>query len=180
MHLEFFLIPFLSFPVNDGDYVNAVCDRNKAQNITRVLYPNDNFFGGKELRLKQEYFLCSATLQDIIRRYKNYKPGTDDIRTDFSKLHEKIAIQLNDTHPAMAIPELMRILMDIEGLEYDEAWKLTQACCAYTNHTILPEALERWPTDMLESLLPRHLEIIYLINHHHMEVTSFKIQFGKK
>ncbi|XP_059096647.1 glycogen phosphorylase-like isoform X2 [Tigriopus californicus] len=154
---------------NDGDYIQAVLDRNLAENISRVLYPNDNSFGGKELRLKQEYFLCAATLQDVVRRFKHSKFGCRKVaRTDFSRMPEKVAIQLNDTHPAMAIPELMRILLDEENLDWDTAWDITNKCCAYTNHTILPEALERWPIDLLERLLPRHLEIIYTINHNFM------------
>ena len=105
---------------NDGDYLDAVIDRNIAENISRVLYPNDNNFGGKELRLKQEYFLCSATLQDVIRRYKHSKFGSREVaRTDFSAMPEKVAIQLNDTHPALAVPELMRLLVDEEGVEWD-------------------------------------------------------------
>lgn len=156
--------------VNDGDYIQAVCDRNLAENITRVLYPNDNFFEGKELRLKQEYFMCSATLQDIIRRFKAAKFGTrTPTRTNFELLPEKVAIQLNDTHPSLAIPELMRLLMDMEGLSWEKAWGITVKTCAYTNHTVLPEALERWPVTMLESILPRHLQIIYQINHLHLE-----------
>jgi len=158
---------------NTGDYIDAVIDRNIAENISRVLYPNDNFFEGKELRLKQEYFLCAATLQDVVRRFKHSKFGSREVsRVDFTLMPEKVAIQLNDTHPAMAIPELMRILMDEEGQEWDLAWDVTRKCCAYTNHTILPEALERWPVSMLESILPRHLEIIYHINHIHMQEVS--------
>ncbi|CAD5113172.1 DgyrCDS2361 [Dimorphilus gyrociliatus] len=155
-HLEFF---------NSGDYIQAVCDRNLAENISRVLYPNDNFFEGKELRLKQEYFLVAATLQDIIRRFKSSKFGSKDpVRTSFDLFSEKVAIQLNDTHPSLAIPELMRLLIDIEGLTWENAWKIVIDTCAYTNHTILPEALERWPVHLLERLLPRHLQIIYEIN----------------
>lgn len=109
------------FLVNDGDYIQAVIDRNLAENISRVLYPNDNFFEGKELRLKQEYFMCAATLQDIIRRYKSSKFGSrEHHRTDFKSFPDKVAIQLNDTHPSLAIPELMRILIDIEGLSWEE------------------------------------------------------------
>lgn len=141
-----------------------------AENISRVLYPNDNFFEGKELRLKQEYFMCAATLQDIIRRFKAAKFGTRDaVRTDFNLLPEKVAIQLNDTHPSLAIPELMRVLVDIEGLSWDMAWEITVKTCAYTNHTVLPEALERWPCSMLECILPRHMEIIYHINYLHLQ-----------
>jgi len=160
---------------NTGDYIQAVLDRNLAENITRVLYPNDNMFEGKELRLKQEYFLCAATLHDVVRRFKHSKFGSkEQARADFSKMPEKVAIQLNDTHPALAIPELMRILMDEEGVDWPTAWDITNKCCAYTNHTILPEALERWPVSMLESILPRHLEIIYFINHLHMEEVRAK------
>lgn len=152
---------------NDGDYIQAVLDRNLAENISRVLYPNDNFFEGKELRLKQEYFMVAATLQDIIRRFKSSKFGNRNlIRTSFETFPDKVAIQLNDTHPALAIPELMRILIDIEGLAWEKAWDITVATCAYTNHTILPEALERWPVKLLERILPRHLLIIYDINSH--------------
>lgn len=156
--------------VNDGDYIQAVLDRNLAENISRVLYPNDNFFEGKELRLKQEYFMCAATLQDIIRRYKASKFGSREaVRTDFKHFPDKVAIQLNDTHPSLAIPELMRILLDVEKLPWDQAFDITKRTCAYTNHTVLPEALERWPVSMLESILPRHLEIIYQINFLHLE-----------
>ncbi|XP_019728813.1 glycogen phosphorylase, muscle form [Hippocampus comes] len=155
---------------NVGGYIQAVLDRNLAENISRVLYPNDNFFEGKELRLKQEYFVVSATLQDIIRRFKVSKFGSREIaRTDFSKLPDKVAIQLNDTHPAMAIPELMRVLVDEEKLPWDKAWDVCVRTCAYTNHTVLPEALERWPVDLFAHLLPRHLEIIYEINRRHLE-----------
>ncbi|EEB13462.1 glycogen phosphorylase, putative [Pediculus humanus corporis] len=155
---------------NDGDYIQAVIDRNLAENISRVLYPNDNFFQGKELRLKQEYFMCAATLQDIIRRFKSSKFGCKQaVRTSFESFPEKVAIQLNDTHPSLAIPELMRILVDVEGLPWDKAWNITVKTCAYTNHTVLPEALERWSCSMLEFILPRHLEIIYHINHLHLE-----------
>jgi len=160
---------------NTGDYIQAVLDRNLAENISRVLYPNDNMFEGKELRLKQEYFLCAATLHDVVRRFKHSKFGSKEMaRTDFSHMPDKVAIQLNDTHPALAIPELMRILVDEEGLDWATAWDITVKCCAYTNHTILPEALERWPISMLESILPRHLEIIYMINHLHMEEVKAK------
>ncbi|GAB6031723.1 hypothetical protein CHUAL_009469 [Chamberlinius hualienensis] len=144
---------------NDGDYIQAVLDRNLAENISKVLYPNDNFFEGKELRLKQEYFLVAATLQDIIRRFKSSKFGSRD----------PVAIQLNDTHPSIAIPELMRILIDVEGIPWEKAFEITIATCGYTNHTVLPEALERWPCSMLQNILPRHLQIIYDINYHHLQ-----------
>ncbi|MED6235497.1 hypothetical protein ATANTOWER_027687 [Ataeniobius toweri] len=160
---------------NIGGYIQAVLDRNLAENISRVLYPNDNFFEGKELRLKQEYFVVSATLQDIIRRFKVSKFGSREIaRTDFSKLPDKVAIQLNDTHPAMAIPELMRVLVDEEKLSWEKAWDICVRTCAYTNHTVLPEALERWPVDLFAHLLPRHLEIVYEINRRHLENVAAK------
>uniref|UniRef100_A0A6Q2Z644 Alpha-1,4 glucan phosphorylase n=1 Tax=Esox lucius TaxID=8010 RepID=A0A6Q2Z644_ESOLU len=153
---------------NVGDYIQAVLDRNLAENISRVLYPNDNFFEGKELRLKQEYFVVAATLQDIIRRFKTSKRASTG-RVSFENFPEKVAIQLNDTHPAMAIPELMRIFVDIEKLHWDTAWSITKRTFAYTNHTVLPEALERWPVELLETLLPRHLQIIYRINQVHLD-----------
>ncbi len=142
---------------NSGDYINANLEASLTENITKVLYPNDNNYGGKELRLKQQYFLVSATLQDIIYRFKG---AGGDIR----KIDEKVAIQLNDTHPAMAIPEFMRILVDEEDLDWDEAWGICVKTFAYTNHTLMREALEKWPVAMLEKLLPRHLEIIYELN----------------
>uniref|UniRef100_A0A803SZG2 Alpha-1,4 glucan phosphorylase n=1 Tax=Anolis carolinensis TaxID=28377 RepID=A0A803SZG2_ANOCA len=159
---------------NVGDYIQAVLDRNLAENISRVLYPNDNFFEGKELRLKQEYFVVAATLQDIIRRFKSSKFGCrDPVRTCFETFPDKVAIQLNDTHPALSIPELMRIFVDVEHMDWDKAWDITKRTCAYTNHTVLPEALERWPVSMFEKLLPRHLEIIYAINQKHLDVMAF-------
>uniref|UniRef100_A0A6Q2YXL2 Alpha-1,4 glucan phosphorylase n=1 Tax=Esox lucius TaxID=8010 RepID=A0A6Q2YXL2_ESOLU len=126
------------------------------------------FFEGKELRLKQEYFVVAATLQDIIRRFKTSKRASTG-RVSFENFPEKVAIQLNDTHPAMAIPELMRIFVDIEKLHWDTAWSITKRTFAYTNHTVLPEALERWPVELLETLLPRHLQIIYRINQVHLD-----------
>uniref|UniRef100_A0A8V5H3T4 Alpha-1,4 glucan phosphorylase n=1 Tax=Melopsittacus undulatus TaxID=13146 RepID=A0A8V5H3T4_MELUD len=158
---------------NVGDYIQAVLDRNLAENISRVLYPNDNFFEGKELRLKQEYFVVAATLQDIIRRFKASKFGsTDSVGIVFDSFPDQVAIQLNDTHPAMAIPELMRIFVDIEKLPWNKAWDITKRTFAYTNHTVLPEALERWPVDLVEKLLPRHLQIIYEINQRHLDVSE--------
>jgi glycogen phosphorylase len=142
---------------NRGEYVEAVQSKVLAENLTKVLYPNDNVFEGKELRLKQQYFFVSCTIQDILRRFKadgNAWPTFPD----------KVFIQLNDTHPSLAIPELMRLLMDREGLSWDEAWRLTTATTGYTNHTLLPEALEKWPVDLFGQLLPRHLQIIYEIN----------------
>ncbi|WKY09178.1 hypothetical protein Q1695_001943 [Nippostrongylus brasiliensis] len=163
-HLKFF---------NDGDYVQAVMDRNLSENITRVLYPNDNVFIGKELRLKQQYFLVAATLQDIIRRFKSSKYGCRDaIRVNFDTFPDKVAIQLNDTHPSIGIPELIRLLVDVEGLPWSQAWEICVKTYAYTNHTLLPEALERWPVSMLQHMLPRHLEIIYEINQKFMETVA--------
>lgn len=143
---------------NDGDYIKAVEHKNETENISKVLYPNDNFFVGKELRLKQQYFFVSATLQDIVRRYTKF-------RTNFEQFSRKVAIQLNDTHPAVAIPELMRVLMDENGLGWEKAWDITVQTFGYTNHTILPEALEKWSVDLFGRVLPRHLQIIYEINH---------------
>jgi glucan phosphorylase len=134
-----------------------VTGKVQAENLTKVLYPNDNIFEGKELRLRQEYFLVSCSLQDIIRRFK----ADQD---DWDVFPQRAFLQLNDTHPSLAIPELMRILMDENGLGWDKAWELTTACTGYTNHTILPEAMEVWPVEMLGRLLPRHLQIIYEIN----------------
>jgi starch phosphorylase len=142
---------------NHGDYHLAVEDKDQSEIISKVLYPNDNVFEGKELRLKQEYFFVSASLQDILRRYKKF-------HADFAGLADKIAIQLNDTHPSIAIAELMRILMDEEGVGWDEAWGITEKTFGYTNHTILPEALEKWPVGLIEHVLPRHIQIIYEIN----------------
>uniref|UniRef100_A0A672NDW1 Alpha-1,4 glucan phosphorylase n=1 Tax=Sinocyclocheilus grahami TaxID=75366 RepID=A0A672NDW1_SINGR len=156
---------------NIGDYIQAVLDRNLAENISRVLYPNDNFFEGKALRLKQEYFVVAATLQDVIRRFKTSKRNCSGPMS-FDSFPDKVAIQLNDTHPAMAIPELMRIFVDIEKLDWDTAWNITKQTFAYTNHTVLPEALERWPVELMEKLLPRHLQIIYKLNQIHLDVTS--------
>ncbi len=138
---------------NSGDYVKAVEDKNNSENISKVLYPNDLSFAGKELRLKQQYFFVAATLSDIMRRYKKF-------HLNFNALPEKVAIQLNDTHPSISIAELMRILIDEEGLSWDVAQKITMNTFGYTNHTILPEALETWPEGLLGNLLPRHLQII--------------------
>ena len=142
---------------NQGNYLSAVENKNLSETISKVLYPNDSIPQGKILRLRQQYFFVSATLQDIIYNFKLHN-------TDFSLLPEKAAIQLNDTHPAIAIPDLMRILMDDEGLEWDEAWDITQKVFAYTNHTIVPEALEEWTESLLQALLPRHMQIISEIN----------------
>jgi starch phosphorylase len=150
---------------NDGDYEMAVSEKAQSETISKVLYPNDNIFEGRELRLKQEYFFVSATLQDIMRRYRKTHDG-------FAEFPEKVAIQLNDTHPAIAIPELMRVLVDREHLEWDEAWDICRRTFGYTNHTVLPEALEKWPAALMERVLPRHLQIIYEINRRFLERVS--------
>ena len=142
---------------NSGDYAAALSESNKAEIITRVLYPADSTPAGQELRLRQEYFFTSASLQDIIRRHMQQY---DDIRL----LADKAAIQLNDTHPAVAVAELMRILVDHHGLDWDQSWEITRAAIGYTNHTLLPEALESWPVHLFEHVLPRHMQIIYGIN----------------
>ena len=140
-----------------GDYHNAVEQENLAKDIVNVLYPNDNKMSGKELRLKQQYFFVSASLQAAIAKYKK----THD---DITKLHEKVVFQMNDTHPTVAVAELMRILIDEEGLGWDQAWDITTKCCAYTNHTIMSEALEKWPIELFSRLLPRVYQIIEEIN----------------
>jgi len=142
---------------NQGQYIDAVRDRQLEANISRVLYPNDKEFKGQELRLKQEYFLVSATLQDIFRRFKKK-------HDDWRKLPEKVAIQCNDTHPNLAVPEIMRHLLDHVGLDWETSWDITVKTLSYTNHTLMPEALEKWPVSLLRNLLPRHLQIIFEIN----------------
>jgi starch phosphorylase len=139
---------------NAGEYVRAVEDKTLSENISKVLYPADDQSAGKELRLKQQYFFVSATLQDVVRRFKK-RAGWR-----WEELPDKVAIQMNDTHPALVVPELMRVLVDLEGLRWEPAWELTQQVCAYTNHTILPEAMEVWPVELWRNLLPRHLEIV--------------------
>jgi starch phosphorylase len=142
---------------NRGDYMQAVEHKSESETISKVLYPEDSTMQGKELRLKQEYFFVSATLQDILRRYDKYHKTMDE-------LPDKVAIQLNDTHPALGIAELMRILVDERHVPWEKAWDITTRVFAYTNHTVLPEALERWKVSLLERVLPRHLLIIYEIN----------------
>jgi starch phosphorylase len=143
---------------NSGGYIDAARQNIEAETISKVLYPNDETDAGKELRLIQQYFFCSCSLKDIIRRYKRANGD------DWSKFPDQVAIQLNDTHPAVAIPELMRILVDRAEMSWDEAWNICQNVFAYTNHTLLPEALEKWSVRLFEKVLPRHLEIIYEIN----------------
>lgn len=140
-----------------GDYQKAVEEENLAKNLVEVLYPNDNHYSGKELRLKQQYFFISASVQRAVAKYK-------ETHSDIHKLPEKVIFQLNDTHPTVAIAELMRILLDVEGLEWDEAWAITTKCCAYTNHTIMSEALEKWPIELFSRLLPRIYQIVEEIN----------------
>lgn len=143
---------------NSGGYIDAARENVEAENISKVLYPNDETDAGKELRLIQQYFFCSCSLKDIIRRYKR-RHGDD-----WSQFAKQVVIQLNDTHPAVAIPELMRILVDRAEMAWDDAWAICQQVFAYTNHTLLPEALEKWPLRLFEKVLPRHIEIIYEIN----------------
>ena len=142
---------------SSGDFAGAVIQNVAAESLTRVLYPDDSTEAGRALRFLQQYFMVSCSLQDIVARFRRRD-------SDWSKLPERVAIQMNDTHPALSVAELMRILLDQAHLSWDEAWDLTQRTLAYTNHTLLPEALERWPVDLFEILIPRHLELIYEIN----------------
>ncbi|MDQ9170729.1 glycogen/starch/alpha-glucan phosphorylase [Oxalobacteraceae bacterium R-40] len=154
---------------NQGNYFGAVEDKNHSENVSRVLYPDDSTLSGRELRLRQEYFFVSASLQDLVHRYLSKHSG-------FDKLADSVAIHLNDTHPVLAIPELLRILMDDYDLEWKKAWGLAQKIFSYTNHTLMHEALETWPIDMLGRVLPRHLQIIFVINAEFL--TSVTAQFG--
>ncbi len=147
---------------NQGNYIQAVADKNDSENLSKVLYPDDSTDVGRELRLKQQYFFVSASLQDMLHRYKKN-------HANWEQLPDKIAVQLNDTHPSVAIAEMMRLLVDVHHLPWDEAWGLTTRIFSYTNHTLMPEALETWPVAMFESLLPRHLQIIYEINHRFLQ-----------
>ena len=152
--------PITDFKLDEfdrGNYHKAVEQENLAKLIVDVLYPNDNHYSGKELRLKQQYFFISASLQALIEKYKK-KHG------DIRKLHEKVVIQMNDTHPTVAVPELMRLLIDVEGLSWEDAWEVTSKTCAYTNHTIMAEALEKWPIDLFSKLLPRIYQIVQEID----------------
>jgi len=142
---------------NEGNYVEAVRDKTRSENLSKVLYPNDKNQHGQELRLKQEYFFVSASVQDILERHAR-------THADFSNLPDKVSIQLNDTHPALAVPELMRLLIDERGLDFEAAWEITRATISYTNHTLLPEALETWPIETMRKVLPRHLDLIFRIN----------------
>jgi glycogen/starch/alpha-glucan phosphorylases len=149
--------PILLDKFNSGDHIGALEESAKAEAITRVLYPADSTAAGQELRLRQEFFFSSASLQDIVRRHLQQYG-------DLGSLPDKVAIQLNDTHPAISVAELMRILVDDNGMKWDQAWKITKGTFGYTNHTLLPEALESWPVALLERLLPRHMQIVYQIN----------------
>jgi starch phosphorylase len=147
---------------NEGNYFQAVQEKNESENISKVLYPDDSTPGGRALRLKQQYFFVSASLQDILRRFLRFHRNVHE-------LPSKVAIQLNDTHPAIAIAELMRVLVDMHHVGWDAAWDITRRTFAYTNHTLMPEALETWPVRLFEQVLPRHLQIIYEINHRLLE-----------
>ncbi|XP_050230661.1 uncharacterized protein LOC126679734 [Mercurialis annua] len=153
---------------NTGDYINAVVNRQKAETISSVLYPDDRSYQGKELRLKQQYFFVSASLQDIIRRFK-------DTHSNFDDFPEKVALQLSDTHPSLAVAEVMRVLVDEEHLSWSRAWNIVCKIFSFTTHTVLPENLEKIPVDLLESLLPRHLQIIYKINYNFIEELKKRI-----
>jgi len=152
---------------NSGDYLGAVHEKSTSENISKVLYPNDDSSQGKQLRLAQQSFFVSCSLQDMIRNLFRQNIPVE-------QFHEKFAVQLNDTHPAIAVAELMRLLMDEEGMEWNKAWNITKNTFAYTNHTLLPEALERWPVGLFGDLLPRHLEIIYEINMHFLDDVRIK------
>lgn len=143
---------------NEGNYIKAVEDKNQSENLSKVLYPDDTTRMGRALRLKQEYFFVSASLQDILHRYRRF-------HDTFDELPDKVAIQLNDTHPAVGIAELMRLLIDVHHLGWDQAWHITKRTFSYTNHTLMPEALETWPVEMFDAVLPRHIQLIYEINH---------------
>src|SRR6185436_9229809 len=142
---------------NEGNYIKAVEQKNESENLSKVLYPNDATDSGRELRLKQQYFFVCASLQDVFRRFLAYHKSLDE-------LPDRVAFQLNDTHPSIAVAELMRLLVDVHRLDWDRAWNITRRTISYTNHTLMPEALETWPVPLFERLLPRHLQIIYEIN----------------
>lgn len=155
---------------NEGGYIEAMKEKIETETISKVLYPSDAVESGKELRLKQQYFFVSCAIQDIVRRFLEKS-------NDFKHLPDQVVIQLNDTHPAIAIAEMMRILVDVHGQEWEDAWDITTKCFAYTNHTLLPEALETWPARIIGRMLPRHLQIIYEINRRFMEFARSK--FGE-
>lgn len=150
---------------NEGDYFKAVEQKISSETLSKVLYPSDSIEAGKELRLVQEYFLVACSIRDIVKRYEEHNDN-------FDSFPKKVAIQLNDTHPALTVAELMRVLVDENDLPWDKAWAITQATLGYTNHTLLPEAVEKWPVPLLEHVLPRHLQIIYEINHHFLQYVT--------
>ena len=147
---------------NQGNYIEAVADKNESESLSKVLYPDDSTVMGRELRLKQQYFFVSASLQDMLFRYKKNHKG-------WEQLPDKVAVQLNDTHPSVAVAEMMRLLVDIHHQSWSDAWDMTTRIFSYTNHTLMPEALETWPVSMFETLLPRHMQIIYEINHRFLQ-----------
>lgn len=153
---------------NTGDYVNAVLSKQRAETISTILYPDDRSYQGKELRLKQQYFFVSASLQDIVRRFKDY-------HSNFDEFPDKVTLHLNDAHPSIAVAELMRMLLDDEGLEWNVAWGVVTRVFSFTNHTMVAESLEKWPVELMGSLLPRHLQIIYAINLAFMEEMKKKV-----
>jgi glycogen phosphorylase len=155
---------------NKGDYYGAVQQKMTSENITKVLYPNDELLQGKQLRLEQQFFFVSCSLQDVIRRHQRCGESLE-------VLHERFALQMNDTHPTIAVAELMRLLVDVHLMEWDTAWNVTQKTLAYTNHTLLPEALEKWTLSLFQRLLPRHLEIIYEINHRFLDEVRLKYPY---
>jgi glycogen phosphorylase len=150
---------------NRGDYIRAIEQKIASENISRVLYPSDSVLSGKELRLLQEYFLVACSLQDIVRRYKKG-------HSSFDEFPDKVAVQMNDTHPSLCVAELMRLLVDENHIDWEQAWEITEATLGYTNHTLLPEALEKWPVPLLERVLPRHMDIIFGINYQFLRVVS--------
>jgi len=152
---------------NAGNYIEAVRDKNESETLSKVLYPSDTTERGKELRFKQEYFFVAASIQDILARFRKS-------HSDWDRLPEKVAIQLNDTHPALVVVELMRVLVDEHRVPWAQAWAITQGCCAYTNHTLLPEALETWSVDLFSRVLPRHLEIVYQLNHEFLQGVRYR------
>ncbi|OAN53128.1 glycogen phosphorylase [Paramagnetospirillum marisnigri] len=152
---------------NAGNYIEAVRDKNESETLSKVLYPSDMTDRGKELRFKQEYFFVAASIQDILGRFRKS-------HSDWSLLPDKVAIQLNDTHPALVVAELMRVLVDEHQIEWSKAGDITRRCCAYTNHTLLPEALETWPVDLFQRVLPRHLEIVYQMNHEFLQGVRYR------
>jgi glycogen phosphorylase len=152
---------------NSGDLYDSIGDRGHAERITAVLYPNDSSPGGKELRLKQQYFMVSATIQDLLRRFRESK-------RQFSELPESIAIQLNDSHPTLAAIELLRILLDVEGLSYEDGYKIIASTFSFTNHAVNKVNLEKWSVEMMSRVLPRHMQLIYEINHHFLQTVERK------